>query len=303
MMITKKLFDRLIYVFANPNRVILLGTAILMSMLQLRGSQALQGGQSAEAKFAYIADAIASPSLHYQGRLVDGLGNAKPDGTYAMLFRLYTSASGGGPTWSETKSVAVVNGTVNTQLGDTALLNLSTFNGQALWLGVTVGADPEMVPRQRLSPVAYALFANEAGNAISLGGQGASAYVLDTDLKARMQLNDGPGSGLDGDTLDGLDSSAFAPAAHNHDGRYFARIRGTQFTGNLGSGGSITWFTHSWPSDQVVVWSVLPTTNNGTVTWSVRTELEPGAGIKYYITVNNVGAGATDYAGHYAVLP
>jgi predicted regulator of Ras-like GTPase activity (Roadblock/LC7/MglB family) len=33
--------------------------------------------------------------------------------------------------------------------------------------------------------------------------------------------NDGPASGLDADLLDGLDSTAFAGASHDHDGRYY----------------------------------------------------------------------------------
>jgi hypothetical protein len=200
-------------------------------------------------------------------------------------------------------------------LGDVAPFNLSQFNGQNLWLGVTMGADPEAIPRQRVSPVAYAFYANEAGNASTanlastatnanaLGGVGASGYVQDSALMTKVTERDGAGSGLDADTLDGVNSNAFASASHNHDGVYFQRIRGTQFTGSLNAGQSVTWFTHSWASDQVVVWSVLPTTGNGTVTWSVRTELEPNVGIKYYITVNNVGSVTTGYAGHYAVLP
>jgi len=35
--------------------------------------------------------------------------------------------------------------------------------------------------------------------------------------------NDGPGSGLDADTLDGMSSSAFAAASHDHDSRYYTQ--------------------------------------------------------------------------------
>ena len=38
---------------------------------------------------------------------------------------------------------------------------------------------------------------------------------------AEIADDDGTGSGLDADFLDGLSSTAFAPAAHNHDDRYF----------------------------------------------------------------------------------
>lgn len=45
--------------------------------------------------------------------------------------------------------------------------------------------------------------------------------------------NDGAGSGLDADTLDGTDSSGFAAANHNHDGTYVNEA-GDSMTGSLG---------------------------------------------------------------------
>jgi hypothetical protein len=132
------------------------------------------------------ANLAATQVLHYQGRLLDPATNQpKNDGAYQMLFSIYNVNTGGAPLWSETKSVSVSNGLFTTLLGDTAPLDLSIFNGQDLWLGITVGADPETAPRQRMAHVPYAVRAENAGNA---------------------------------DKVDGMDAAAFAPAVHTHTG-------------------------------------------------------------------------------------
>lgn len=120
----------------------------------------------------------SSQVLHYQGRLLDPTtGQPKTDGAYQMSFSIYNSNSGGAALWSETKSVNVNKGLFATLLGDSKLLDLSLFNGQELWLGVTVGTDPEMTPRQRLAHVAYAVYAESANSANLVGGQPASAFA------------------------------------------------------------------------------------------------------------------------------
>ncbi len=50
---------------------------------------------------------------------------------------------------------------------------------------------------------------------------GAADIVTGTLSLARIPQ--GPGSGLNADLLDGLSSADFAPAAHNHDGRYYTK--------------------------------------------------------------------------------
>ena len=104
------------------------------------------------------AVSAVSPLLQYQGRLSDpSTGDAVADDTYSMVFSLYDVASGGSPLWTETKDVAVQGGLFSTALGDATALDTGLFNGQALWLGVAVGADAEATPRQQVLPVAYAL--------------------------------------------------------------------------------------------------------------------------------------------------
>ena len=131
---------------------------------------------------AVAAAPIAAPVINYQGRLVDPATNAPiSDGSYTMAFALYTAETGGTPVWTESKDVNVSNGLFSTLLGDTTPLNAADFNSQGLWLGIQVGSDPEMTPRQRIGYAAYAMHA------------------------------------LDADTLDGQQSSDFAAADHTHD--------------------------------------------------------------------------------------
>lgn len=139
-----------------------------------------------------LLSAAATPTylLNYQGRLLDpATGTPKPDGNYNISFRLYNVESGGTALWTESKSVTLSKGLFTTLLGDTVALNLPDFVNQVLWLGITVGGDPEATPRQRIGHTAYAIYAV---------GSGETMYAFDSDL------------------LDGLDSTAFAPAVHSH---------------------------------------------------------------------------------------
>jgi hypothetical protein len=199
---------------------------------------------------AQAPDTVAEPAaplaisqvLHYQGRLLTpGTGEPKPNGDYQMTFSLYNVASGGSPLWTETKSVAVNNGSFATLLGTTTTLALNVFNGQELFLGITIAGDPEMTPRQRIAHSAYAMFAENAG---LLDGHNSTAFapashnhsgaainsgtVADARLPATIARDneivpavlaaDGANSTLDADLLDGQNSTAFAAATHNHDG-------------------------------------------------------------------------------------
>lgn len=159
-----------------------MGGGVIGALLVLSGFLAarvlaqpgLAAGESAGA-------AAVAPKVHYQGRLLDpSTGQPKPDGTYTMLFGLYTTSTGGSPLWTETKDVTVSKGIFSTLLGDTTPLTVSIFNGQDLWLGVTVGSDPQLAPRQPIAFVPYAVYANNA------------------------------------DLLDGYNSSSFASSSHSH---------------------------------------------------------------------------------------
>ena len=103
------------------------------------------------------AEATVSLWVSYQGRLLDpGTGQPKPDGAYTMTFSLYNVDGATTPIWIETKSVLVSGGLFSIRLGDTVPLTPGLFNGQALWVGVKIGGDPEMTPRQSITVAPYA---------------------------------------------------------------------------------------------------------------------------------------------------
>jgi hypothetical protein len=61
-----------------------------------------------------------------------------------------------------------------------------------------------------------------AGEAITSGTVGAAyidgAIARDSEIMPTVLAGDGPGSGLNADLLDGVDSTAFATSAHAHSG-------------------------------------------------------------------------------------
>ena len=96
--------------------------------------------------------AAVSGRIPIQGRLTDAAGNPL-DGVYSIQFSLYDLSSGGTALCSDTNSVTVDNGLFYSEIfGDCS----GVPDGTQLYLGVTVGTDPEMTPRQAIYPVPYA---------------------------------------------------------------------------------------------------------------------------------------------------
>ncbi len=98
-------------------------------------------------------------TLSYQGVLTDVGGAIAPDGNYDVTFRLYSAASGGSLLWVEShtgaNAVQVVRGGFSVTLGSLSPLTIG-FTAP-LWLGIQVGADPELSPRVALTASPYAL--------------------------------------------------------------------------------------------------------------------------------------------------
>jgi hypothetical protein len=101
--------------------------------------------------------------INYQGKLTNAQGQPIT-GTVAVTFRIYEVESGGSPLWSETyPSLTVDKGIFNVMLGGVTVLNLA-FD-KLYYLGIQVGSDPEMIPRQRIASSGYAFRAENADNA------------------------------------------------------------------------------------------------------------------------------------------
>ena len=127
--------------------------------------------------------------INYQGYLTSP-GGAPVSTSVTLVVKLYNAATGGAALFSETQTVSVTNGVFNVIIGSVTALTLP-FD-VPYYLGISVGADPEMTPRQALVASAYAIraltaaSADTATSANQLGGVAASQY---------LQTN-GNGSGL-----------------------------------------------------------------------------------------------------------
>lgn len=173
------------------------------------------------ASTAAIAADPTPLALSHHGYLLNAQDVPISENT-AITFGLYDDpdlSDAPTPIWGETYDVQVKGGQYAVLLGDTRGPNAakkpmppSVFGASERWLGIKVGTGAELTPRLRVAAVPYA-------------GRAASAASIDADtigtdqLKAKavtlakLDLTGGKFVGLDADTLDGLDATAFAPAA------------------------------------------------------------------------------------------
>jgi hypothetical protein len=105
-----------------------------------------------------VAGAGAPSLVNYSGVLTDG-GGFPQVGTFSVQFRVYdVESSEATPLWAEVQSVTTdADGRFSVLLGSVTPLTSAVFAGIDRWLGVRVGADPEMTPRTRIGSVPYAL--------------------------------------------------------------------------------------------------------------------------------------------------
>lgn len=128
--------------------------------------------------FAGVAAGQTAPAqLPMQGFLTDA-GGAAIDQELTMVFSLYTTDTGGAALYTETQTVMVQDGYFNADVGSVMPLDLALFRDNGtVFVGIQVGADPEMSPRIQLGSVAYAAFAQFA--AAVAGPTGGSAGQVD----------------------------------------------------------------------------------------------------------------------------
>jgi hypothetical protein len=163
------------------------------------------GGQPAAEPFA------STTTMSYQGRLTSDTGTPV-NGSVQMTFRLYDVLNGGSPLWTEVHSgVQVSQGLFAVQLGSLSPLSSSLFAGRStLFLGVAVGTDLEMTPREQLSSAAFAFASSNladgaTGGSLTLQG---NLTVNGTDIVLKGRNSGGTGKGgralIDGGTGNGL---------------------------------------------------------------------------------------------------
>jgi hypothetical protein len=126
------------------------------------------------ATLALSSAALAAvpQSLTEQGRLFDASGSPT-QGDVTLTFRVYDAPVGGAPLWSSGPQVVNLDeGYFSAQIAPPS----TVWDGSARYVGITVGGDPEMSPRQATASVPYALVAGDAigdihPTSLSIGGQ------------------------------------------------------------------------------------------------------------------------------------
>jgi hypothetical protein len=118
--------------------------------------------------------------LPIQGRLTDAGGNPL-SGSHNVTASIYDQYTGGTMLCTYTQSVPVDNGLFNMYMHD---CSSSDIDGKQLYLGISVGSDPEMSPRQLILPVPYA-WSLRPGAIISGITSGAIVHIENGDANGR----------------------------------------------------------------------------------------------------------------------
>ena len=112
---------------------------------------------------ALVAYAQINPQITFFGTL-NNLTATPQNGSFDMVFRFYDAPAAGTLLDTSTHTagngnpVTVTNGEFTVQLGSGAgnALDGVDFNTATIYVGLTVGGDSEMTPRQRLAAAPYA---------------------------------------------------------------------------------------------------------------------------------------------------
>jgi hypothetical protein len=191
----------------SPKQVLLVALALLVAVsitttLTIAQSPTESGvpvvAPGAEPAAPDAANAVGN-YIPVQGRLT--AANGVPlSGTFTITFRLYSAVSGGVALCSDANSVSVNNGLFSSEIWGTCA---GEMNGQQLYLGIEVGSDGEMEPRQPIYAVPYA-WSLRPGAVIS-GSIGATPIIrLETwsasgiGLGAYAKSTSGPNYGVIG---------------------------------------------------------------------------------------------------------
>lgn len=152
--------------------------------------------------------------IDFQGVLKTAAGVIVPDGNYQLTFKIYNDPTGGTPLWSETQMVAVANGIFSAHLGSVVPITTVPFD-RIHFLGMTIGADPELSPRTMLTPSPYSFMAlNVMDNTIT-SAKLVDLTITGTDIANNTigpeKLNFTPGSG----TIGGSGTTNYLPIFTN----------------------------------------------------------------------------------------
>jgi hypothetical protein len=126
--------------------------------------------------------------ISYQGLLADVNGKPAADGTHMLQFRIYEAESGGAPVWKETHDqVQVSGGVFSVYLG--SVRGLALKFDKPYWLGISVGNDPELIPRLKLSSSPYSLHSIHADTAETVPDSSIGSSQLARNAVALRHLS------------------------------------------------------------------------------------------------------------------
>jgi hypothetical protein len=135
---------------------------------------------------AGTAQAQIPQKLNYQGRVTHISAGVPLPGPHTMTFKIYASATGGIPLWSETQSVvADVEGVVSTILGSVNPIAIP-FDGP-YWLQVEVDGEL-LTPRREMVSAAYAL---NSADSEKLGGLEPTDFAAADHRHHSLDARDG----------------------------------------------------------------------------------------------------------------
>jgi hypothetical protein len=134
--------------------------------------------------------------INFQGKLVNTNGTNVTDGTYSIVFSIYTVASAGANIWTETQTPTVTNGIFQVNLGAvTTLPGSIDFNTDNIYLGIKVGADAEMTPRVQFTSVPQSF------NSEKLGGLDKTGFIQNSVSQQAASNFNISGAGVVGTSL------------------------------------------------------------------------------------------------------
>ncbi len=163
----KRIFKSNLARYFIPN----IGTLILIALMMFvyRASAAPNGPTAPD---------VTPGTVSYQGMLNDAAGQPI-NGNTGITFRLYSAPTGGAALWTEAhtgaNAVPVSNGLFNVLLGSLAPIPAGVWANGSVYLGVQVGSDTEMSPREVIGKVPY----SDSSTISQFGGRPNSfPYVL-----------------------------------------------------------------------------------------------------------------------------
>ena len=165
---------------------------------------------------SWIANAEIPHQIDYQGYLTEAGG--KPiNGSVQVTFSIWDTAVGGvAALWSEVQTVTPSNGICDVKLPNDPVGNPfpdDLFDGD-LYLGIKVASDAEMVPRQKIVAVPFAMKAEQADFAIL--AQSAQYGIFDEDLYIGGQLGIGTDSPRTDLEIEGTDGIRVSTGQHSN---------------------------------------------------------------------------------------